>query len=130
MGMARSAQRLDPLVASASYRIPTEDIARALQRRERGAEGALELLVEGLRRPALGAMDRADRARLVEQENLVAAHAENLSGDGFGAVGGEIDDERRDLFRGHLTEALDAPLLILGLGRDRVDHAGPGERSN
>src|SRR6266700_3353207 len=130
MGMARSAQRFDPLVALASYRIPAEDIARALERRERGAERALELLVEGLRRPALGAMNRADRARLVEQENLVAAHAENLSRDGFGAVGGEIDDERRDLFRGHLAEPLDPPLLLLGRGGDRVDHAGPGERSD
>ncbi len=75
-----------------------------------------------------GAVDRAHRARLAEQEHLVVAHAENLPGDAVGAIRGEIDHERRDLLRRHLLEALDAALFLLGLGRDRIDHARPGER--
>src|SRR6266852_6070682 len=95
-----------------SHRIPREHVGGTFQRRERGAERALELLVDLVGRPAVGAMDGADRARLVEQEYLVVAHAENLPGDAVGAVGGEIDRERRDLFRRHLTEALDAGFLL------------------
>ena len=70
----------------------------------------------------------ADRAGLVEQINLVVAHAEDLAADAVGAVGAEIDRKRRDLFRRHLAEAGDARLLCFGLGRDRVDHARPGKR--
>src|SRR5215470_7402439 len=73
-------------------------------------------------------MDGADWPRLVEQEHLVVAHREDLPADPFGTIGSEIDDKRRDLLRRHLLEALDAALLLLGLRRDRIDHAGPGER--
>src|SRR5262249_1469661 len=120
----RTAER----AARTSHRVPREHVARALERRGRGPERALELLVELLRRPAVGAVDRADRARLVEQEHLVVAHAENLPGDALGTVGGEVDRERRDLLRRHLLKALDPALVFLGLRRNRIDHAGPGER--
>src|SRR4051812_8594557 len=93
--------------------VPREDIAGAVERRERWAERALELRVELFRRPAIGAVDRADRPRLVEQEDLVVAHREDLAGDAGGVVGAEIDDERRDLLRRHLLQAFDA--LLLGL---------------
>src|SRR5215471_20705434 len=96
-------------------RIPREHITGALERRERWPECALELLVQLLRRPAVGAMDGADRARLVEQEHLVVAHCEDLPADAFGTIGGEIDHERGDLLRRHLLDALDAALLLLGL---------------
>src|SRR5262245_40172837 len=114
--------------ARASHRIPREHVGGALERRERGPERALELLIQLLRGPAVGAMDAADRPRLVEQEHFVVAHRKDLPADSFGAIGGEIDDERRDLLRRHLLEALDAALLLLGLRRDRIDHARPGER--
>src|SRR4051812_7667719 len=44
-------------VSRASHRVPREVVAGALQRRQRGAEDALELLVELFRRPAIGAVD-------------------------------------------------------------------------
>src|SRR5215510_15856891 len=113
---------------SSSHRIPREQVGRAFGRRERCPERALELLVEPLWCPALRAMNRADRSRLVEQEHLVVANREDLPADALGAIGGEIDDERGDLLRRHLLEALDAALLLLGLRRDRIDHARPGER--
>src|SRR6202140_5701303 len=100
----------DPLVcrsSRASPRVPRKYVAGAIERRQRGAEGALELRIELLGGPAVGAVQRADRARLVEQENLVVAHRENLSRNAIGAIGGEIDHERRDLLRRHLLEALD-----------------------
>src|SRR5215475_6009465 len=99
--------------ARASHRVPREHVARAFKRRERGTECALELLVELLRCPAVGTVDRADRARLVEQEHLVVAYAENLPGYALGAVGSKVDRERRDLLRRHLLEALDPALLLL-----------------
>src|SRR5262249_37794320 len=73
-----------------SYRIPREYVGRALERGERRPERALDLLVDLFRRPAVGAMDGAHRARLVEQEDLVVAHAENLPGNSLGAVAGEV----------------------------------------
>src|ERR1022692_3583711 len=63
----------------ASHRVPRKNVAGAIERRQRGAESALELRIEPLRGPAVGAVQRADRARLVEQEDLVVAHRENLS---------------------------------------------------
>src|SRR5436309_780329 len=111
-----------------SHRIPREYVARALERSERGGERAFELLIDVLRRPAIRAMDRTDGARLVEQENLVAAHAEDLSGNSLRAIGGEIDRERGDFFRRHLLEPLDPGFLLRRLRRDRIDHARPRER--
>src|SRR5215469_13065950 len=75
-------------------------------------------------------MQGADRARLVEQEYLVVAHREYLPRDTLGRRGSKIDRKRRDLVRRHLAEALDAALLRLALRRDRIDHAGPGERGD
>src|SRR6516162_8333488 len=81
-----------------SHRVPREHFRRPLERREGVGEGRLELLGELLRGPAVRAMQGADRPGLVEQMDLVVARRENLPGDAFGAVGGEIDDKRRDLF--------------------------------
>src|SRR5258705_5376920 len=100
------------------HRIPREHVAGTLERRQRRPERALELLIEPLRRPTLGAMDRADRPRLIEQEHLIVAHREDLPADPLGAIRREIDDERRDLLRRHLLDALDAALFRLGLRRD------------
>src|SRR5262249_60311019 len=73
------------------HRIPGEHVARTFERRERRRERSPELLGDILRRPAVGAMDGANHARLIEQKNLVVAHAENLAGNPLGAVGGEED---------------------------------------
>ena len=77
--------------------------------------------------PSLRWTDRSGRFWL-EQEDLVHAHAENLPGDVLGGVGEQVGAHRRDLFRAHLLDLLDARLLRVGLGRDGADHAGPGER--
>src|SRR5215213_6762337 len=113
-----------------SDRIPGEYFPRAVKRRERWTERALELGVELLRRPAIRTVDRADRPGLVEQEHLVVAHREDLPGDAGRLVGAEIDHQRRDLLRCHLLQPRDALLLSVGLGRDRADHAAPGKRRN
>src|SRR5262249_57243855 len=63
------------------YRIPGEDVAGTLERRERRPQRALELLADAVGRPAVGAMDRTDYARLAEQENLVLAYAGHLAAD-------------------------------------------------
>src|SRR5262249_56277378 len=105
------------------YRIPGEDVARTLERRERGPKRALELLGDTVGRPALRAMDRTDHARLIEQKNLVVAHAENLAGDALGAIGGEINRKRGDLFRRHLLHCLYPPLFLWSVHGNRIDHA-------
>src|SRR6476646_3609969 len=92
---ARSA-RLAGTTAT-SNRVPGEHVAGALERRQRRTEGALELLGELLRRPAVGAVDDADRARLIEQEDLVVAHGQHLAGNAARRLRAEIDRERRDL---------------------------------
>src|SRR5882672_3254554 len=101
-----------------SHRIPREHVAGTLERRQRRPKRALELLIESLRRPTLGAMDRADRPRLIEQEHLIVAHREDLPADPLGAIRRKIDDERSDHLRRHLLDALDAALLRLGLRRN------------
>src|SRR6185437_15945492 len=77
-----------------SDRVPGEDFARALERRQRGPEGAFELLGDLARCPAVGAVHHPDRTRLVEQEYLIVAHGENLSGNSLGRIGAEIDRKR------------------------------------
>src|SRR5260370_17397685 len=116
--------RGDERRGDASHRVPREDVAGAIERRQRGTEGALELLIERLRRPAVGAVQRADRARLIEQEDLVVAHREDLPRNALGSIGGEIDDHPRHLLRRHFLETLDAPLLLLPLTRNRTRPAG------
>src|SRR5262249_10502777 len=59
--------------------------------------------------------------------NLVVTHRKNLPGYAFGAIRAEIDRQRRDFFRAHFAHARDAFLFLLGLGRNRIDHARPGE---
>src|SRR5688500_7521285 len=90
-----------------SYRVPAEHFARAVEGRERGSERTFELRVELVRRPAVGAVDRADRPGLVEQEHLVVAHRKDLPGDAGGFIGAEIDHQRRDLLGRHLLQPLD-----------------------
>src|ERR1700752_3198215 len=109
-----------------SHRVPVEYVAGALERRERLLEGVLELRVELFDRPAVGAMQHADRARLRIEEDLVVAHADDLPTDALCLVGAEVARERRDLVGRHLLQPLDAQLLLLGLGRNRADHAAPG----
>src|SRR5579864_8012643 len=94
-----------------SHRVPREYVARALQRRERGRESALELLVDLVRCPAVGALQGADRARLIEQIDLVVAYREYLSADARRLVRGEIDHQRRDLLRRHFSECREMRLL-------------------
>src|SRR5215471_1626175 len=77
-GLPRFARSPGTTAGNPSHRIPRKHIAGALERRERWSECAFELLVQLLRCPAIGAMDGADRARLVEQEYLVVAHREDL----------------------------------------------------
>ena len=54
--------------------IPREHVGRTIQRREGRAEGAFELLIELLRRPAVAAVHRTDRTVLVEEKYLIVAH--------------------------------------------------------
>src|ERR1700751_220685 len=89
----------------ASHWIPGEYVAGTLQWRERRRERALKLRIELFRRPAVGAMDRPDRPVLVKQINLIVAHRKNLPGDAFGAIGSEIDRQRRDFLRRHFPNA-------------------------
>src|SRR5215472_9977783 len=64
-----------------SDRIPGEDVGGPVERVEGALEGGQHLLGEARRRPAFGAMDRAQRTRLAHQEALVLAHREDLAGD-------------------------------------------------
>src|SRR5262245_14081287 len=98
--------------------IPGEHVGRAFERRERWPERGLELGIDLFRRPAIGAVHDADRSGLVEQEDLVAAHPEDLPGDTLGAVGAEVDRERRDLFSRHLLHTGDPRLLLGRFGRN------------
>src|SRR3954451_22183524 len=70
-------------------------------------------------------MQYANRARLREQEDLVVAHAENLSRYAVRLFGAQVHRERRDLLRRHLLETLDTQLLGLRFGGNRADHAAP-----
>ena len=81
---------------SNSNRVPVEDVFGALERRQRAGEGAFELRGELFRGPAVGAVDGADRPRLVEQEDLVVAHRQDLSGNTGRRIGTEIDRKRRN----------------------------------
>src|SRR6185437_15912985 len=110
-----------------SDRVPGEDVARAVERKEGSLERRHRVLSDRLRRPALAAVDRADGPRLAHQEDLVAAHGEDLAGDVLGEIAGKIDRERRDLLGGRGLDALDARLLLRRIGRDGADQPAPGE---
>src|SRR5260370_33955744 len=73
-------------------------------------------------------MGRTARARLVDKQKLGVAHAENLAGDALGAIGGEINRKRGDLFRRHLLHALYPHLFLWSVHRNRIDHARPSKR--
>src|SRR5579859_2908342 len=75
-GLARS--------RASSDRIPGEHLGRALQRLQARAHHRQELVGEGLGRPAVAALGRADDLRAGEQEDLVLPHAEDLAGDVLG----------------------------------------------
>ena len=62
-----------------SYGIPAKDVTTTLQRREVGFYGRNAVFGDSFRRPALGPLHRAHRARLAKQEDFVVTHAENLS---------------------------------------------------
>src|SRR3954466_14490804 len=90
-----------------SHRIPIEHITRSLERRERLLECVLQLRIELLHGPAVGAMQHPDRARLRVEEDLVVARADDLARDALGLVGAEINRKRRDLIGRHLLQPLD-----------------------
>src|SRR5216684_267904 len=107
--------------------VPGEDVLGAVEGEERSLERGYGVLSDGLRRPALAAVDRADRPRLAHQEDLVLAHGENLAGDVRGEIAGEIDRERCDLAGRHGLHLGNARLLLRRVGRDRADEPAPGE---
>src|SRR3989441_5714877 len=91
-------------------------------------ERARKHLGEALGGPALGVVHAHDRALVAEEHDLLASHAEDLRGDVLGRVARQEDGDGRDVGGGELLDLLDPRLLRLGLGRDRADHARPGER--
>src|SRR5918912_896036 len=64
-----------------SDRIPGEHVGRDVERHEVAREGRDGVVRNGLGRPALAAMHGAHGPRLVEQKDLVVAHAEDLARD-------------------------------------------------
>src|SRR3546814_19868030 len=64
-----------------SYRVPGEDVGRAVERIKIILELVEHTFGDGFGRPAIGGVGAADRARLRKKENLVVAHREYLSGD-------------------------------------------------
>ena len=91
-----------------------EHVAGTLERRQRRAEGALELL--GDLAPASSrrsdACTRIGRGWLNRKISLLRT-AKICPEMPLGRVGAEIDRERRDLLRRHLLQPLDALLLLL-----------------
>ena len=73
-------------------------------------------------------MNRAQRARLAHQENLVHPHRKDLPCDIPGGVAEQEGHDRRDLFRAHLLNFGHARLLRLGFGWNGTDQPAPGER--
>src|SRR5581483_7019169 len=88
------------------------------------------MLGNSLRRPALAALYRPQRTVLAEQEDLIPAHAEDLTCYILRSIAHQIGCHGRDLLRSHLLDLLDARLLCLGLRGDRADQPAPGERRN
>src|SRR6185312_11552253 len=99
-------------------RVPAENIGGTIELVERRFQRRHRVLRDGLRRPALAALHRAQRTVLAEQENLVHAHAEDLTGDVLGSVAEQVGCDGSDLFRSHLLDLLDACLLGVGLRRN------------
>src|SRR3546814_8297868 len=59
-----------------SYRVPGEDVGRAVERIKIILELVEHTFGDGFGRPAIGGVGAADRARLRKKENLVVAHHE------------------------------------------------------
>src|SRR5581483_3962379 len=70
-------------------RIPAEHLAAAVERLEGVAQRRHRVLADRLRRPALGAVDAAQRPALAHQEDLVVAGGEDLSGHVPRRIGGQ-----------------------------------------
>src|SRR3982074_995458 len=80
-------RRVPPRAMKPSDRIPAEDIGRAVELVERRLQRRNRMVCDGLRRPAFAPLYRTQRTVLTEQENLVHAHAEDLSGDVLRSIG-------------------------------------------
>src|SRR3546814_9009122 len=80
-----------------SYRVPGEDVGRAVERIKIILELVEHTFGDGFGRPAIGGVGAADRARLRKKENLVVAHREYLSGDLDARIARQRDHEGRDL---------------------------------
>src|SRR6478672_11658464 len=77
----RLADNGQTLASQGSDRVPGEDVARPVERREGRAQHRQRGLDDAFRRPALAAVGVPDRPRLAEQEDLVVADGEDLPGD-------------------------------------------------
>src|SRR6266699_4462179 len=117
-----------PSLATNSDRVPGEHVAGALQRVERALERRDRVLGDRLRGPTLAAMNAPQRPRLAHEQDLVAAHGENLPGHPGREFAGEKYRHRRDLLGAYALDALDPGFLFRRLGRNRADHSAPGER--
>src|SRR3546814_3658253 len=103
-----------------SYRVPGEDVGRAVERIKIILELVEHTFGDGFGRPAIGGVGAADRARLRKKENLVVAHREYLSGDLDARIARQRDHEGPDLVGFELFQPLDA-LFLLG----RIDRKSP-----
>ena len=90
-----------------------------------GAEPGDEI---GRERIGLLDIELGDRPRLAEQEDLAAAHAQQLTGDVLGGGRAERRHEVGDVVRADLERALLVGLLRLVGRLDDVGDAGPRER--
>src|SRR6185312_1655208 len=115
---------------TSSDRVPAKNVGGTVELVERGFQRRHRVFGDGLRRPAFASLHRTQRTVLAEQENLVHAHAKNLPGDVPGCVAEQIGRHRRDLFRTHLLDLLDALLLRFSLRRNGSDQPAPGKRRN
>src|SRR6266545_2867896 len=98
------------------HRVVVEVLARGLERDQVMPERPREHLGQPLGSPPLIVVHVADRAHVVEEHDLLAAHAEDLAGDLLGRLAREEDGHRRDVLGTHLLDLLHARLLRLRLG--------------
>ena len=75
-------------------------------------------------------MHGAHRAIVVEQENLVGAHAEDLSGDVLRRIGHQVHGQRCNLIGLHPLHALDPFAFGIGFAGNGADEPAPGKRRN
>src|SRR5262249_15190001 len=89
---------------SSDERVGAEVLARRFEGDQVMAERAREDVLETLGRPSLGVVDGPDRARLGEDEDLLAPNAEDLTGDAPGGIAGQVDPQRADVPRATLLD--------------------------